>query len=492
MRKTYMLWAGTVESFEEYCDLIERFTGQTELAGQVIARDQDKKAPGDGQPASRLLKVDNGVGVISIHGMLTNRDAWWNEFAGLVSYNEIRQAAIEALGTDSVKEILLDISSPGGTVAGVKDAVDTLLMVGKVKTITAYSDSTAASAGYWLMASAKKRYVSDVAVIGSIGVLFKHFEYTKQLEQQGVTATVIRAGEYKGLGNDVEVLSAKARTAIEGMANHIYGVFVQSVADLLGLSYQLVDSKMAQGREFVGSQAVDVGLVDAVASFDKVYAATVNRVAKKSGGADMTKRYTMTAADLAAVASGASVAGEGENKFSTEGVDNAAEGSVAEGAEAIVDEAENVDGSDGEAEAEAAAEDAEAEDTASQQPSLEAVDLLKSQLAEVGDKLLEAKVEAKEFSKELDKLTAQVEPMKKIVSRAVNNMLVALGGSEADLSNLSSAELVARHTEVAKQFEKKFSVGGVAALEDKESETSKPSATGLERARLKVVRARRA
>jgi signal peptide peptidase SppA len=396
------------------------------------------------KPQSRLLACANGVAVLSLHGCLTSQDNWYNEYAGLVSYNEIRQAALEALANPDVSEILLDVASPGGSVAGMQDAADTLKLVGRSKRITAYSDSVAASAAYLQFSVAKDRFASSVADIGSIGVLRPHMEYSEQLKTDGVGAKIFRSGKFKALGHPIESLSDTAEEEIQAQVDYLGAVFTQAVADNLGVSYAAVDTKMGQGREFIGEQAVAVGLIDAVSSFDKVYAAMVSRVAKKKGGEGMPK-YTNRAGVDAAIAAGIPVSPEELAAVPAEPGTELTDEQIAEAATAAV-----VTDS-----TEATAPVVVVDESA-------VVALLKAQLSDANGAAVKAQVDLKLAQDALALAQSAMAPLQAIVATGVNTMLVALGQS-ADEALLAAAPaaLLERHTATATLFTKSFPVGGV-------------------------------
>ena len=499
MPKTHhsMVWAGTDLAFELYMAARQKFANSTPAqAGVVLSPDNDPEKPkttdasGKYQPKSRLLQVEGGVALISVAGVLTSENNWWNQYAGLVAYDEIKEAIHEAAGSGAT-QALVYFNTPGGSVAGLKDAVDTLTAFSKVMPTYGYTDSMATSAGYWLMSATRKRYASEVAVVGSIGVIAKHFEYSKMLEMDGIAATVIRAGEFKALASEVEPLSKKAHDGIQADVNYLYGVFVGSVAEQLNTSYQMVDSKMAQGRTFIGAQAVEVGLVDGVSSFDALYASLLKKVDKaaQTGGSPMKKKYANMAAVMAAASAGVPL-GELE-------VDETA------GAEAVAGVVDPTDVAPAQAAPEASeggGTPAAGEGGGTQEPAatVGAVDdsavvaMLKGQLAEASEAAVVAKAEALNAKKALDEMAASAAPLQAIVAGSINNMLVALGGTaDSSLAGADAKTLLARHAAVSEDFTKNFKIGGVASAKadgDVEKKPETPAMSEMDQARLRLVK----
>jgi len=502
MKKTYdtILWAGSQEAFQTYLQAEEK---SLELS-DTIKKEAALHAQAS-EDASHLLQVHDGIGLLQIKGVLTVRDEWYNRYMGLVSYNEIQEALYYAVSDPAIKEILVDMGSPGGDVSGLVEAVHAMDQAASVKPVTLFAENVIASAAMWLGMPAWKLYVGTLTAVGSIGVIAKHVEFSKMRQEAGITETIIRAGEFKQLANDSEPLTEQARSIIKGSAEYAYGVFVQSVADYLGKSYQLVDSQMAQGREFTGQQAVDIGLVDGVSTFDEVFATMQTRISTNSNGGDMKKKTLMSkAVALAAAAAGADLGDKQTPEELAEAkaaADLEAQSATPEKlAEAAVLKADEMDtkleAQDAITEEEQAEADTLRAEANALVESLEkdtpepkakkggaedneptALDLLKSQLKEKEEEIFNLKTDlaaAKADTKYLDELKA-------ISAASVNNMTVALGGAKVDLAGATSAELVAQHAAMTERFTTEFKVGGVSAVAgdgeeaDSGKETAKPS-----------------
>jgi hypothetical protein len=80
---------------------------------------------------------------------------------------------------------------------------------------------------------------------------------------EGLKRTFLSAGKYKTVGNDAEPLSSDARAIFEGRLGYYYTLFVDAVARNRKEYPETVIEKMAEGRVFIGSQAVEAGLADA-------------------------------------------------------------------------------------------------------------------------------------------------------------------------------------------------------------------------------------
>lgn len=440
------LWAGGERSF--YAEL---FAYQTTMEKMQAGIFDQKDAEEEEQPYN--LTINDNVAVVSIKGSLTNRDSFWNRYMGVTSYNDIRKALVYAANKSEVTAILLDIDSGGGAVNGVSDTGDLITRIDKeIKPVYAITDGTMASAAYWIGSSARKVYASQLSLVGSIGVITTHMEYSKALKEAGIGVTVLRAGQYKALANSMEPLTKAAVDQITAQLDVAYGVFINHVAARRGVTVDTADATMGQGREFMGRDALAAGLIDGVETFDNllstISATHVDRpqVTQSKYGHHMATQSDMKTAltqqQIAAIQGGVQL----EQKPETPPEPTAPEAST-----------------------EAPAPSAETPPAA--QPSA-AVELMTKQLADAQAQLVEAKVELQGTKAALESAKAAQVDMAAIVSASVSSMRIALGLSAIDLSALTPQSLVAEHTSLTKQFQAQFKAGGIAlpSAENDESE----------------------
>jgi ClpP class serine protease len=85
-------------------------------------------------------------------------------------------------------------------------------------------------------------------------------------EKAGVKTTEVYAGQYKRIASAYEPLSKAGRQSIQDQVDYTYALFVGAVAQQRGVSEEKVLKDMADGRVFMGQQAIDAGLVDGVST----------------------------------------------------------------------------------------------------------------------------------------------------------------------------------------------------------------------------------
>lgn len=208
----------------------------------------------------------DGVGVISINGGLVSTDKWYLKYMGMVGYPHIQDSLVEAYKRPDVTSVVLQIKSPGGAVSGVKETGDAIRALNTFKPVSTFADGIMASGGYWLGSQTGDITAGEMSQLGSIGVIMTHLEYSKMLEQAGITATVMRKGEYKALLSPYEPLSDKARAQAQADMDFIYEAFTSDVARGMNVAQDRVKSSWGEGKVFWTDEAVSLGMANSSGS----------------------------------------------------------------------------------------------------------------------------------------------------------------------------------------------------------------------------------
>lgn len=206
----------------------------------------------------------DGVAVIPVYGVVEQRESIWSMLFGGASTEAIGRQLDSAMADKSVKAIVLDVDSPGGTVPGVQELADRIHQASHEKPIVAVANSMMASAAYWISSAAGRVVAAPGSDVGSIGVYSVHMDYSEALANEGIKVTVTKAGKYKAEGNPYEPLSEDAADYEQRQVNAIYSEFVNSVARGRGVSAAVVRESYGQGRTMLAGDAKAAGLVDEI------------------------------------------------------------------------------------------------------------------------------------------------------------------------------------------------------------------------------------
>lgn len=232
--------------------------------------------------SGRQYEVRGGVAIIPVVGILAKRPSLLLDIFGGTATSEVAEQFRMAMADPNVHTSLLYIDSPGGTVDGTQALAREIFNArGQGKNIVAFSNGLMASAAYWIGAQAHRAYISgDTDTVGSIGVVARHIDVSRAYDAAGVKVTEITAGRYKRAASEYEPLSETGRRTIQEMLDHVYTVFLSDVAKArTKLSLDPVKTAAqegfetipwADGRLFLGQQAIDRGLVDGFATLEQL------------------------------------------------------------------------------------------------------------------------------------------------------------------------------------------------------------------------------
>lgn len=223
----------------------------------------------------RCLSVSGPVAAITVKGVLTKgRDPYmyWYDVAG-TTYRDIQDALAIADKNPEVKQIVLNIDSPGGTVDGMFEAIEAVRSSTK-KTVARCSLATSAAYG---IASAcdKIEAVSASSRFGSIGVA------TRQRFWSGETVVDITNTDSPDKTPNAQTEEGKA--VIRKMLDATAELFFKAIATGRGCDVEDVRTNYGRGAVFLAADAKRAGMVDAV---PKASAATKPRGGARASSED--------------------------------------------------------------------------------------------------------------------------------------------------------------------------------------------------------------
>jgi signal peptide peptidase SppA len=239
---------------------------------QLVERSRAPHAAAGDMPlrAKRAdYELHGSVAVIDVSGVLMPRpDLFERAFLGATDTEDIARAVTAAEADAAVKSILIDFSSPGGAVAGVQELANLVASVQKPVVSRARDGMT--SAAFWIGCAARSVWLSsETALIGSIGVLALHVDLSERERMLGIRITPIAAGRFKTVGSPHAPLPDDHRATIQSQVDQIYTIFVNDVARFRGVTLERALS-MADGKVYLGRQALAAGLADGIATLDQL------------------------------------------------------------------------------------------------------------------------------------------------------------------------------------------------------------------------------
>ncbi|MEC8231501.1 MAG: signal peptide peptidase SppA [Pseudomonadota bacterium] len=190
-----------------------------------------------------------------------------NQKAGTVGGDSTAKLLRKARFDDNVKAVVLQIDSPGGSAFAseiIRQEVLELQRAGKP--VIASMSTYAASGGYWIAASADRIIASPSTITGSIGVFGMFMTYENSLDYLGIHSDGVGSTELTGF-SAARPLAPEFGQILQRNVENTYGNFLSLVSNARNMPVEEVD-KVAQGRVWIGSDAIDLGLVDQLGTLD--------------------------------------------------------------------------------------------------------------------------------------------------------------------------------------------------------------------------------
>jgi len=273
-------WAILPDKFQVLAELMRfRASGGRMTDADIEAR---VAAAADGERTSPP-RVDGSIAVIPILGVIGHRMDSFEMSSGGTSTQAVSRMLRRAVNDETIGAVILDISSPGGTVEGVPELAAEIFAARKAKPVIAHANALSASAAYWLGSQASEFYVTPSGMTGSIGVYMLTTDYSEYLSKEGIKINPISAGDNKLEGNFWEPMSDETRAHLQGQVDAVYAEFVAAVSKGRGVSAATVKKEFGQGRMYDAKESLDRKMVDGILTFDQLIAKMAP--VRRSGGA---------------------------------------------------------------------------------------------------------------------------------------------------------------------------------------------------------------
>lgn len=177
------------------------------------------------------------------------------------------EKALKQVESDpTVKALVLEIDTPGGTVTASDEIYNSLMKFKAERRIpiVAAMGSMATSGGYYVACASDEIVAQPTTVTGNIGVVLQRFNLSGTLEKLGARETSItpEGADFKNIESPFRPESPEVAEYLRGITNDLHGRFKTIVAT--SREGKLKDSidKIADGKIYIASEASKLGLID--------------------------------------------------------------------------------------------------------------------------------------------------------------------------------------------------------------------------------------
>lgn len=256
------------ESYKDRAEELENFT-LSDAAYKAKIKEQkkaDKEKEKEEKRRVKAYKGDSNSTGEELKGHLYVLDFEGDVEASHTDSLRKEISAIIQVANPKVDEVLLRLESPGGYVHSYGLAASQLQRLrDKGIPLTIAVDEVAASGGYMMACVADRIVAAPFAVVGSIGVVAEVPNIHRLLKKYDVDVDVMTAGQYKRtvtfMGENTEEGKEKFRQELNE-THKLFKNFVENHRPQLDLD------QVATGEAWYGQQALDLHLVDALATSD--------------------------------------------------------------------------------------------------------------------------------------------------------------------------------------------------------------------------------
>ena len=212
-------------------------------------------------------KNKNIIGVVSVAGTILDG----SQPRGSAGGENISAMIKKARNEKNLKALILRVNTPGGSAFASEIIREQVLAIkDRGIPIVVSMGGLAASGGYWISANSDYIFAHESSITGSIGVAAILFDAQETIKKLGLNEDGVSNSPFAGSLNSGVLLSSPSEEVvdlIQGNVDRLYNDFIEIVSNGRGISIEEANL-IAKGRVWSGIDALDVGLIDQIGSFD--------------------------------------------------------------------------------------------------------------------------------------------------------------------------------------------------------------------------------
>lgn len=212
----------------------------------------------NGSCAVKIIKLQGNVYTYTYSSKDTQDNQ--DDPGAYVSAEKITRAIEEADADSTIKAIVLQVDSSGGSVVAGEEIANTLKRA-KKPTI-ALIRSQGLSAAYWAASGAAYIIASPNSEVGSIGITASYTDNSGYNNKEGYVFHSISTGKYKDMLSPNKNLTKDEEAVVRAEIDEMLQSFIQIVSENRHLSESDVSEEVRQAKVFTGRTAIKFGLVD--------------------------------------------------------------------------------------------------------------------------------------------------------------------------------------------------------------------------------------
>ena len=223
--------------------------------------------------SEKLHRSGAKIGVVVASGEILDGDQPPGTVGGASTARLIREARMD----DDVKAVVLRVDSPGGSMLAAEEIHrEIALLKAAGKPFVVSMGDLAASGGYYVAAPADEIWASPATITGSIGIFAVVPTVDKTLAKVGITVDGVGTTPLAGQQRLDRPLGEDVKKIVQATIDRGYEEFLGRVSSGRKKTRDEVN-EIAQGRVWTGADALKIGLVDHLGSFEDAVKAAAKR-----------------------------------------------------------------------------------------------------------------------------------------------------------------------------------------------------------------------
>lgn len=225
------------------------------------------------------------IALIHIDGAIVDGDSQTGLFGGQsVGSRTIRRALRDLENNDLVKGVIVRVDSPGGSATASEVIWQGIRRVAAKKPVWTSVGGMAASGGYYIGVAGDKIYANPSSIVGSIGVVGGKITMGGMFDMIDLNVVSRSRGPMASMFATDAPWTDEQRSFVREKMTETYDLFTERVsAGRRGIDL----SKTAEGRLFVGAEALDLRMVDKVGGLEVAIGDMADTLGLDAGGYDV-------------------------------------------------------------------------------------------------------------------------------------------------------------------------------------------------------------
>jgi protease-4 len=168
---------------------------------------------------------------------------------------------------DKIKAVVFRVNSPGGSAYASEQIWKAITELKMSKPVVVSMGDYAASGGYYISCNATKIFAQPNTLTGSIGIFGMFPNIEGLTDKIGLTFDNIKTNKFSDFGDVTRPMRSEEKALLQNYIERGYDLFLTRCSEGRNLPKEQM-AQIAEGRVWTGTQALEIGLVDAIGGID--------------------------------------------------------------------------------------------------------------------------------------------------------------------------------------------------------------------------------